>query len=320
MNYIMETIHSDDTDKFDLERMLDLVKARPVERLIDFPSIADLQEMLGTRNPLLHIQLWEEASGKLAGFALLRDYQTWAFLVMEVSCSITVMEIEEHMAAWGEQTAHHLSSARNSPLPLEVNVKADEGARIALLEALGFERLSDGPVSLSRSLVEPIPAPDVSPDFLIRPFGGEPEIEEWVRLHRLAWGTEIMTVEERRSMLHTPFYDPSLDLVAAASDGSLAAYCVCWISAEENALTGHKDGHTDPIATHPVFQRHGLAKALILTGLGLLKERGMYTARLGTARDNLAMLRTAESLGFRITSQTLWFSKTIAADPLKKQD
>jgi mycothiol synthase len=296
----------------DLERMLDLVMARPLDRLTDFPSIADLQEMLGSDRPVLHIQLWEESDGRLAGFALLQDYQTWAFLVMEVGISYPIVEIEGQMVAWGEGIARRLYSTRNCPLPREVHVKADEYAQIALLEALGFERLSGGSASLSRSLSEPIPLPDIPPGFVIRPPAGEQEIEEWVELHRLAWGTENMTVEERRSMLQTPFYDPALDLVAVTSDGTLAAYCICWFSDEENALTGHKEGHTDPIATHPAYQRRGLAKALILTGLSLLKERGLHTARLGTARDNLGMLRTAESLGFRIDSETLWYSKTIS--------
>ena len=295
----------------DLQRMLDLVKARPMDRLTDFPSIADLQEMLGSNNPLLHTQLWEEAGGGLAGFALLQDYQTWAFLVMEVAAFCPVVEIEEQMVAWGKGIAHRLSSTRNCPVPMEVHVRAGEHAQVALLEALGFERLSGGSVSLSRSLSEPIPLLDIPPGFVIRPSAGEPEIEEWVRLHRLAWGTENMTVEERRSMLHVPFYDPALDLVAVAPDGNLAAYCVGWFSEEENALTGRKDGYTDHIATHPAYQRRGLARALILAGLSLLKERGLETARLGTARENLGMLRTAESLGFRIVSETLWFSKII---------
>jgi mycothiol synthase len=295
----------------DLERMLDLVKARPLDRLTDFPSIADLQEMLGSDHPLLYAQLWEESDERLAGFALLQDYQTWAFLVMEVGISYRIVEIEGQMVAWGEEIARRLSSTRNCPLPLEVHVKADEYAQIALLESLGFEQLSGGSASLSRSLSDPVPLPDIPPGFVIRPSAGEQEIEEWVRLHRLAWGTENMTVEERRSMLQTPFYDRSLDLVAVASDGTLAAYCVCWFSEDENALTGHKDGHTDPIATHPAYQRRGLARALILTGLSLLKDRGLETARLGTARENLGMLRTAESLGFRIVSETLWFGKTI---------
>ncbi len=296
----------------DLQRMLDLIKARPLDRLTDFPCIADLQEMLGSERPQSHAQLWEEAGGKLAGFALLQDYQTWAFLVVEVSSSSPVMEIEGQMITWGEGIVRRLSSTHNCPLPLEVHVKVDEYARIALLEALGFEQQPGGSVSLSRSLSEPIPLPDIPPGFVIRPSTGEQEIEEWVRLHRLAWSTENMTVEERRSMLQTPFYDPALDLVAVASDGNLAAYCVGWFSEEENALTGRKDGHTDPIATHPAYQRRGLARALILADLSLLKERGLETARLGTARENLGMLRTAESLGFRIVSETLWFSKTIS--------
>jgi mycothiol synthase len=296
----------------DLQRMLDLVKARPLDRLTEFPSIADLQEMLGSDNPRLHARLWEEAGGNLAGFALLQDYQTWAFLVMEVVASYPVVEIEEQMVAWGEGVARRLSSTRHCPVSMEVHVRTEEHAQVALLEALGFERLSGGSVSLSRSLSVPIPAPDIPPGFVIRPSAGEQEIEEWVRLHRLAWDTENMTVEERRSMLYAPFYDPALDLVAVAPDGNLAAYCVGWFSEEENALTGHKDGHTDPIATHPAYQRRGLAKALILAGLRLLKERGIQTIRLGTARDNLGMLRTAESLGFCIVSETLWFAKIIS--------
>ena len=50
------------------------------------------------------------------------------------------MEIEEQMVAWGEEIARRLSSTRNCPLPLEVHVKVDEYAQIALLEALGFEQ------------------------------------------------------------------------------------------------------------------------------------------------------------------------------------
>jgi mycothiol synthase len=296
----------------DLQRMLDLVKARPLDRLTDFPSIADLQEMLGPDLSPLNVQLWEETGERLAGFALLQDYQSWVFLVMEVGSSFPVVEIERQMVAWGEEIARRLSSTRNRPVPMEIHVKVDDHAQVALLEALGFEQQPGGSVSFSRSLSEPIPAADIPPGFSIRPSAGEQEVEDWVRLHRLAWGTENMTVEERRSMLQTPFYDPSLDLVAVASDGTLAAYCMSWFSDEENAITGRKDGHTDPIATHPAYQRLGLAKALVLIGLSLLKDRGIQTARLGTARDNLGMLRTAESLGFRIVSETLWFSKSIS--------
>ena len=35
------------------------------------------------------------------------------------------------------------------------------------------------------------------------------------------------------------------------------------------------------------FQRMGLARALLLTGCMLLKERGMLSAHLGTSGDNI---------------------------------
>jgi len=297
----------------DFSRLIDLVKARPKQRLTDFPSIPDLQEMLISEDPRLNIRLWEDTREKLIGFTLLEDYKTWAFLVMEVASASPARVIERQMIDWGEEIVRNTSRERHSPFPMEVHGNADNREQIASLESLGFERVPGGVLSLSRSLAEPIPDPCLPPGFVIRPSAGEQEAEEWVRLHRLAWGTENMTVAARRSMLQTPFYDPSLDLVAVAPDGSLAAYCVCWFSAEENSLTGRKNGYTDPIATHPAYQRRGLATALILTGLQLLKARGLETARMGTARENLGMLHTAEGAGFRIESETLWYSKTISA-------
>jgi hypothetical protein len=43
----------------------------------------------------------------------------------------------------------------------------------------------------------------------------------------------------------------------------------------------------------------------------LLKERGIETARMGTAGDNLGMLRVAQEVGFTIVAETLWYSKDI---------
>ena len=97
----------------------------------------------------------------------------------------------------------------------------------------------------------------------------------------------------------------------AVPDGILAAYCVCFIDGEENALTGQLHGYTDPIATHPDFQRRGLSKALVLAGLSLLKERHVQTACLGTSSDNVAMQLTAESVGFHVTKNVFWYNKPI---------
>jgi GNAT superfamily N-acetyltransferase len=69
------------------------------------------------------------------------------------------------------------------------------------------------------------------------------------------------------------------------------------------------EGYTDPVATHPAFQRRGLARALLLTGLCLLKQRGVNTVVLGTSSENVAMQQVANSVGFRVQSTMLWFEK-----------
>ncbi len=119
-----------------------------------------------------------------------------------------------------------------------------------------------------------------------------------------------MTAENRLAMMRTSEYNPQMDLVAVAPDGRLAAYTMGSISAA-NAVTGHKDGFTDPVATHPGFQRLGLARALLLAAMQMLKERGMDTARLGTDSENLAMQKTAQAVGFVVASKTVRFQKKL---------
>jgi GNAT superfamily N-acetyltransferase len=114
-----------------------------------------------------------------------------------------------------------------------------------------------------------------------------------------------MTTENRLAIMNTSAYDRSLDLVVIAPDGAIAADCLCSVNPTSNV------GRTDPIATHPQYQRLGLARALLLTGLRLLKERGMKSAHLGTSGDNIAMQKTAESVGFTIEHKIIWFSKEV---------
>ena len=117
-----------------------------------------------------------------------------------------------------------------------------------------------------------------------------------------------MTVAERSRWMRAPGYDPALDLVAVAPDGSLAAYCFCAIQQEENRLTGRNDGVTDPLATHPRHQSRGLARALLCAGMARLQARGAERALLGTSSDNRAMQAAAQAVGYRIESERVWLS------------
>ena len=290
----------------DLQAMIDLVSQRPIQRILDYPTILDLRQLLGSSNGQQNTHLWWDADGQLAGFAVFIDY------VSKLHFETASAEVAALATSWGEERARQLVWEPNESIVLRASCHDDHIERIALLEKLGFVRQEQYTLHFARLLNDPIPDPQVPGGFGIRHVEGEHEAEALSALHRAAFGTENMTVEGRLSWMRTPDYTPELDLVAVAPDGALAAYVFCSISEEENALSGRKDGYTDPVATHPAFQRRGLARALLLTGFHLLKQRGVETARTSTGSWNVAMQRAARSVGYRAESKTIFFEKLVS--------
>jgi mycothiol synthase len=293
----------------DLQAMIALVSRRPIWRIADFPTILDLRQILGSSNGQQNAHLWWGADGQLAGFAMFIDYVSK--LYFEVAPGVTSAEAAVQMNDWGEERARQIVGEPDGPVVLWASCHDDHVERVALLEQLGFVRQERHTLHFVRPLNEPIPEPLVPAGFHIRHVAGEHEADALAALHRAAFGTENMTIDGRLSWMRTSDYDPELDLVAVAPDGMSVAYVFCSISEEENALAGRKDGYTDPVATHPAFQRRGLARALLLTGLRLLKQRGIETAHTSTGSWNVAMQRTARSVGYRVASKTIFFEKQV---------
>ncbi|MBN2304435.1 MAG: GNAT family N-acetyltransferase [Anaerolineae bacterium] len=293
----------------DQQAIVALIQARPAKRARDYPGVIDIQELLALAAVQAHTALWYGPGGQLDAYAILEDEN----LLFEISPQADQEAMGAHIIRWAEQQrAHETAPASESPA-IHTSCSESFTTRLALLERHGFTRLDDYSVHMKRSLRDPIPAPRLPDGFTIRPVAGEAEVEAHVALHRAAFGTNYMTVEYRLAMMRVPTYDPALDLVAAAPDGTLAAYCMGFISPEENELTGSQDGYTDPVATSPAYQRRGLAGALMLAVMQQLKARGMDTARLGTSSDNVAMQRAAQSVGFVVDDRSLWLEKTVDA-------
>jgi mycothiol synthase len=76
-------------------------------------------------------------------------------------------------------------------------------------------------------------------------------------------------------------------------------------------LSGWQEGHVGSVGTHPAFRYMGLARALLLVGLGLLKQRSLETACTSTGSWNLAMQRAAGSVGFQTEGRTLFFARSV---------
>jgi len=293
----------------DGQAMIDLLVAvRPADRITEYPSVVDLQELLALTDVQENTRLWFD-DDRMIGFAFVDPYNNLWF---ELDQQATHPDIESEIVAWGVECIKRAIQKRGEPLTLDASCRDDDVERIALLERHGFVMQKIRTLRMARSLNEPIPTPKAPAGFSIRHVAGEQEAEPLVTLHRAAFGTENMTVEEQLAMMRAPEYDPELDLLAVAPDGRFAATCMCSISQEENERTGRNEGYPDPIATHPDFQRRGLARALLLTGLHKLKQRGIDIAVLGTSSENVAMQRTAQAAGFRVRSTKLWFEKPVS--------
>jgi len=296
----------------DLQSMLDLLAAiRPAARMSDYPSMVDLHELLTLRNVQENTRLWLDAKGSMVGYAFVDHYNNLQF---EFDPHSAHPDIESEMVSWGVACIRRAMQEHGETLALDASCREDDTERIMLLERHGFVRLETRSLQMIRPLDLPIPEPQLPAGFMIRHAAGEQEVEALVALHRAAFGTENMTVEERLAMMRVPDYDAALDLLAVVPGGELAAYCLCSISREENERTGQHVGYTDPVATHPAYQRRGLAQALLLAGMRELKARGMEAAMLGTSSENAAMQRAAESVGFYVQSTTLWFTKAVSVN------
>ncbi len=273
-----------------------------LQRLEVPPTVEDFEEVIQLESTREATRLWQEGD-RLAGFAFIDEYNNLQF---EFDPSFEADPLLEEMISWGVYLMQRRNQQTDRNETLDHCLGAEHSRRIAALERLGFARQELRTLRYERSLEEPVAPMDLPPGFRLRCVEGEHEAERLAALHRAAFGSEHMTVEGRLAIMRAPYYQPDLDLVIVAPGDDLAAFVICGFEEDREGA-----GYTDPIGTHPRFQRRGLGKAVVTAGLRALKSRGAKTVRLGTSSENQAMQRLAESLGFALIAEKLWFSRQV---------
>jgi mycothiol synthase len=271
-------------------------------------ATGDFDELIALPTIRAGTRLWRNQAGHLIAFAFVDDFNNLCFALDE---EIAPAAVEADLVGWGVAYLQRRNSDQDEQATLDASCSADNPTRLAFLEKYGFKRDEVRSLYYERSLRIPILETVLPDGFSLRTVTGEEQAGLLAALHRAAFGTEHMTLEYRLAMMRVPDYDPSLDLYIEAPGGKPVAFCVCSIASEENQKGGRLTGYTDPIGVDSGYQGRGLGKAVLIAGLQALKSRGMEWAKLGTSSQNTAMQRLAESVGFQVVSQKLWFSKIV---------
>ena len=284
-------------DKTDLNRIRAFLKQLPYQhRLVDF------EERMQIRRVRVDTRIWEQA-GEVIALAYVDAFNNLWF---EIRPDHVSTELEQSIMEWGLACISKCNIETGASYTLDFSCDASDSERMEFAERFKFKREDIRTLSYFRSLdgvLENFPIPQ---GFSIRPATGEGEVDSLVALHRAAFGTDNMTVEERLAIMRAPGYIPELDLVAVTPDGELCAFCICELDADDLSV-----GNTDPVGTHPLYQRMGLGRAILAEGLRALRSRGVQVARLGTSSENKAMQKLAEQMGFACVAERLWFSKIV---------
>ena len=296
------------TGKSDLDAMVQLTEQLRRQGQRVYPIGADLYEELDDPEVQVTARLWY-CDDKLIGFAYINRYQNMVDVFNE---SELTTSLQQEMIEWLITRAKKRNLDKGESLTLDAAALENDHKRIAFLKHFGFALEDESSLLYSRHLYPSLPEPVIPAGFTIRPLGGMAELDAYVALHRAAFGTENMTLAYRQSIMKAPDYLPELDLVAVAPNGDLAAFCVCQIFPDDSPRAGgQKEGWTDPLGSHPNYRGLALARALILSGMRLLRDRGIDTALLGTSSANIAMQQLAGGIGFSMVSNTLFFSKSL---------
>ena len=239
-----------------------------------------------------NLGLWTTPDGALMAFALFQV--PFASVYYAIHPDADAVTLEDAIFVWSKERAATLAKATGKAVNTSIwpaEHHADTQARLA---AQGYTRQEGHKVFFHQPLDTPVPAPVLPAGFTARPLAGVGEVEAATRLLCEAFAIDTVTEPWRRRILEQPYYRPELDIVVAAPDGRLAAFCLLWL---------HPHGHTgqiEPMATHPDFQRLGLGSASIRAGLAQVAALGAKRALVGTSGSNHRSQGMYTGTGFRL--------------------
>jgi ribosomal protein S18 acetylase RimI-like enzyme len=288
----------------DLPLVLELIRAMPTacRHTVDFPWRLTAPAIAAGRDAVY----WQDAGGQVVGLAAWQ--QNWATLDFYIRPGPDAVPVERDVFAWAGERFRERDAERGYRLPYSMEFRDDDQDRRALAAAHGFvHNVHASYVHFQRQLGTLPALPPIPGGFVIRPLAGAAEAAAYAQAHRAAFDGKAMTAQWRERTIGTPLYQPDLDLVAVAPDGTVAGFCVGWHEPTRGVA------QFEPVGVHPRYQRRGLSRALLTQMLHRFKARGASVAVVETDLDRTAARAAYAAVGFKQT-HTIWRQEAWAID------
>jgi ribosomal protein S18 acetylase RimI-like enzyme len=238
------------------------------------------------------VRLWETGRGELVGVAHpeggFGPVQNDRDVFLEIHPHYR--HLEDEMLAWAEADHAARRPRDRRDWRLNTTVYGYDRRRADLLARRGYRHLGLAGYKRRCALDRPIPAGQLPPGYIVRSVADH-EMEAWAAVVNAAFGNRHNTVARCRSWLSAPTNRRDLNLVAVASDGTFASFAIVWLD-EANRI-----GMFEPVGTHPVHRRRGLATAVLCEGLRRLHALGATVAYVGCG-TGAAVTRLYQGVGF----------------------
>jgi mycothiol synthase len=228
-----------------------------------------------------NVFIWETESGQIA--AVLNP-ESHGHAFPQIHPDFRTSELEEEMIALAEERL--AATDEEGRRKLWFWIDSTNKSHQEILARRGFHRVDqteEQEFQHRRSLDEPLPQSPMISGYTIRSQGDGLELLERCYASGLGFHKDDIIVARNnrdhpdwyRHIQSAPLYRRDLDIVAVASDGSIASFCTIWF----DDVT--RTAYIEPVSTVPAHQRHGLGKAVMVEGLHRLKVMRCKVAFVG---------------------------------------
>jgi mycothiol synthase len=191
-----------------------------------------------------------------------------------------------------------------SSRPLRVWAMGDGPAARALAKATGMTRQRELLI-MERGLDEELPEPVVPAGVEIRTFVPGQDEQEWLRVNAAAFAHHpeqaLIDRDDLADRTAEPWFDPAGFFVATIDDTMVGFH---WTKQHQDQL-----GEVYVLGVAPSAVGRGLGKALLLTGLRFLLQRGNTRVQLYVESDHRAAIELYLNYGFATVNRDVMYAQ-----------